>query len=149
VYQRILVPVDGSKPSKQALEEAINLAKDQHAVTRIVHVIEDPYAFYAADGLSPETIATIEEAGRQAGQQVLEDSAALARQAGLLVEAALVENAGMRTSGAIVDEAKRWRADLIAMGTHGRHGLAHVFLGSVAEGVVRTTPVPVLLVRGQ
>lgn len=48
-----------------------------------------------------------------------------------------------------MEEAERWGAELIVMGTHGRHGLQHLWLGSVAEGVVRSSPVPVLLVRGR
>ena len=48
---------------------------------------------------------------------------------------------------ALVEAAKRWSADLIVLGTHGRRGLQHLVLGSVAEGVVRLAPVPVLLVR--
>jgi nucleotide-binding universal stress UspA family protein len=50
-------------------------------------------------------------------------------------------------AGEILAESARWGADLIVMGTHGRHGLAHLILGSVAEGVLRRATVPVLLVR--
>jgi nucleotide-binding universal stress UspA family protein len=49
----------------------------------------------------------------------------------------------------IVENAKKWRADLIVMGTHGRRGITRVVMGSDAEGVVRNTPVPVLLIRAQ
>jgi len=51
------------------------------------------------------------------------------------------------TSQALVEAAKRWSADLLVLGTHGWRGLQHLVLGSVAEGVVRLAPVPVLLVR--
>ena len=54
-----------------------------------------------------------------------------------------------RLANVVVAEAARWPADLIVVGTHGRRGLSHVFLGSVAEGIVRSAPVPVLLVRGK
>jgi nucleotide-binding universal stress UspA family protein len=50
-------------------------------------------------------------------------------------------------AGEILAEASRWGANLIVMGTHGRHGLAHLILGSVAEGVVQRAALPVLLLR--
>lgn len=147
MYQRILVAVDGSPVATRALTEAINLAKDQHAHLRIVHVIEGPYAYYAVDGVPPETIAAIEQAWRQAGQKIQDQSADLARQGGIQPEIALLEQEE-RVSSLIVAEATRWHADLIVLGTHGRHGLEHLLLGSVAEGVVRTARLPVLLLRG-
>ena len=61
-------------------------------------------------------------------------------------ETKLVEDFSGRVANAIVDQAKRWRADVIVMGTHGRRGLNRVFLGSDAELVARYSPVPVLLV---
>jgi nucleotide-binding universal stress UspA family protein len=64
------------------------------------------------------------------------------------VETELLETAGQRVADRIVEAAKRWEADLIVMGTHGRHGIQHLVLGSVAEAVIRSAPVPVLLVRG-
>lgn len=148
MYQRILVAVDGSPASKRALAEAIRLASDQHALLRIVHVIDDPYAYYAGDGVSPDTIATVESAWRQAGQTILDSAANLARQNGVQPETALLERED-RPSTVIVDDAKQWNADLLVLGTHGRHGLEELLLGSVAEGVVRTSSVPVLLLRGQ
>jgi nucleotide-binding universal stress UspA family protein len=59
----------------------------------------------------------------------------------------LVDAAGRRIATAIVEEAARWGAELIVMGTHGRHGFEHLILGSVAEGVVRRAVTPVLLIR--
>jgi nucleotide-binding universal stress UspA family protein len=56
-------------------------------------------------------------------------------------------NTADRTAQAITQEARRWGADLLVAGTHGRSGLKHLLMGSVAEGIVRHTPVPVLLVR--
>jgi len=148
MYQRILVAVDGSPTSKRALAEACHLASDQHAQLRIVHVIDDPYSYYAGDGFSPDTIATVENAWRQSGQKILDSAADLARQNGVQPETALLER-GDRTSVVIVDDAKQWQADLLVLGTHGRHGLGELLLGSVAEGVVRTSTVPVLLLHGQ
>ena len=59
----------------------------------------------------------------------------------------MLEEIRRKFSKAIAKEARRWEADLIVMGTHGRIGVARLVLGSVAEGVVHIAPVPVLLVR--
>jgi nucleotide-binding universal stress UspA family protein len=65
------------------------------------------------------------------------------------VDTLLLETLGRRVADVIVREAKKWRADVIVLGTHGRSGLSRVVLGSDAELVVRESPVPVLLVRGR
>lgn len=59
----------------------------------------------------------------------------------------MVESLGGRVAYLIASQATNWPADLIVMGTHGRHGVSHLFMGSDAESVVRTSPVPVLLLR--
>jgi nucleotide-binding universal stress UspA family protein len=66
---------------------------------------------------------------------------------GLESESVILETAGGRAADAIVAEAKAWGADLIVLGTHGRRGARRLVMGSDAEEIVRTTPVPVLLVR--
>ena len=66
----------------------------------------------------------------------------------MAVQTRLLEADGERIASVIVEEAKRWPADLIVIGTHGRSGFSRILFGSVAEGVVRTAHVPVLLVRG-
>lgn len=62
-------------------------------------------------------------------------------------ETVLLETLGHRVAELIIKQAKKWRADVIVLGTHGRRGLARVLMGSDAEIVVRESPVPVLLVR--
>jgi nucleotide-binding universal stress UspA family protein len=143
MYKRILVPVDGSKASRRAVEEAANLAIDQQAQIRLVHVVENPYT-YVTDELD---IASIEQAWRRAGQQVLDQAVATVRALGVEPESALLDETEKSISQAIVDDARDWNASLIVMGSHGRHGLERFFLGSVAEGVARMAPVPVLLVH--
>jgi len=147
MYQHIEVAIDGSPTSDRALIEAIKLAHDQHANLRIVHVIDDPYAYYEGDGVSPETIARLEQAWRDAGEKILAHAIELASQKGIRPETGILERED-RVSAVILDDAARWHADLIVLGTHGRHGLQHLLLGSVAEGVVRTAVVPVLLLHG-
>ena len=110
--------------------------------------MDSPYAYPESwyTGVGTE-LEALREIWRQAGRQVLERAGTVARQAGVDVETALLEQDGQRVSRVIVDEATRWHADLVVVGTHGRHGIEHLLLGSVAEAVARTAPGSVLLVR--
>jgi len=146
MYQRILVAIDGSPTANRALIEASRLAHDQHAHLRILHVIDDPYAYFAVDGTPPETIVTVEQAWRQIGQAILDQAAEEARLEGVQPEIALLEQ-DERTSTAIVADAQQWHADLLVLGTHGRHGLGELLLGSIVEEVVRAAAIPVLLLH--
>jgi nucleotide-binding universal stress UspA family protein len=146
VYHHVLVPVDGSETSRRALEEAIHLALDQHATLRIVHVFE-PHLLYADPYAGGVDLAAIYAAERQGAQQILDDAVAIARQHGLSAESVLLEPGDEPLSDRILEEVRAWPADLLVMGTHGRHGLAHLILGSMAEGCVHHATVPVLLVR--
>jgi nucleotide-binding universal stress UspA family protein len=85
---------------------------------------------------------------RERGEQILKDAAGIARQQGVELETKLVETPGGSVGAMIVEHAENWPADLIVLGTHGRRGIRRLVMGSDAEYVVRTTPVPVLLVRG-
>jgi len=144
MYRRILIAVDDSTCSNTALQHGLRLAAEQGAETRIVHVL-DTRVFYTSEGFDVEPIL---ETWRRAGQEIVDRAAAQARAAGVsVVTGTSIEALGERISDVIVAESERWGADLIVIGTHGRHGIGHQFLGSVAEGVVRATSVPVLLLR--
>ncbi|HVC34500.1 MAG TPA: universal stress protein [Chloroflexota bacterium] len=147
MFQQILVAFDGSNVARQALQKAITLAKDQHAPLRIVSVFDLGSLYWTP--VTGVNVAEIEQAVIQQTQQELSDAAGLARQEGVAAETALRRADGRRVSDEIVAEAKDWPADLIVLGTHGRGGIGRLVLGSVAEGVARAAPVPVLLVRGQ
>lgn len=147
MYQRILVPTDGSAASLAGLQEAIKLAKALRANVKVVHVINELLADYT---LAPSVCYEQVVAGeREAGKKVLAGARDFARKvdAEVEVELELIETIGARASALIVEAAKQWRAQLIVMGTHGRHGLQRLALGSDAELVLRTAPVPVLMVR--
>ena len=148
MYKHILVAVDGSDTSNLALQEAIKLAKEQQAALRLVHVVDETPAYMTMD--MPYSIADYQKAMREAGQKVLATCAAAARQAGTEVDTKFVvlELLAQRICDAISEEAKRWPANLIVIGTHGRHGFNHLLLGSVAEGVIRLATKPVLVIRG-
>ena len=148
MYKHILVPVDGSDTSNLALQEAMKLAKEQQAALRLVHVVDETPAYMTMD--TAYALADFQKAMREAGEKVLATCAATARQAGVEVDTKFVilEVLAQRICDAINEEAKRWPADLIVIGTHGRHGFNHLLLGSVAEGVIRLATKPVLVIRG-
>jgi nucleotide-binding universal stress UspA family protein len=146
MYQRILVAIDGSAPATRALHEAVQLAAALHAQLRLLYVV-DIKSLYAI-GLAGIDVPAIEQAWCEEGRKILTEGEAAARAAGIAVDTALRETDGGRVGDAIAAEAKDWPADLIVAGTHGRHGIGHLLLGSVAEGIARGASVPVLLVRG-
>lgn len=143
-YKRILVPVDGSPTALKGLDAAIRLAKDGGGRLRLLHIVEEYAAFTAPD--AGVNITPILEALKAGGRKTLAKVQQRARAAGVKADAALLENFGGRVADLIVEQAKRWKADLIVMGTHGRRGVQRVLVGSDADLVVRYSPVPVLLV---
>lgn len=140
MFQRILVPVDFSPSSERAL--ALARQNFPGAQLRLMHVL-DARAVAVPDlttgGLSPVTPAV--DLQRELGHVDEDALIAMAREG---EEYALLAGEPVH---AILQAAMDWNADLVVMGTHGRRGLAHVFLGSVAEQVVRGASVPVLVVR--
>lgn len=146
MYRKILVPVDGSPTAALGLAEAIKLAKNQGATLRLIHVVNEfimasPYEGFAA--------GQVIDALREGGKTLLQETAASVRSAGIEVDTHCEEAIGGQAGAHIVQNAKAWPADLIVMGTHGRRGIRRMVMGSDAEYVVRHTPVPILLVRGQ
>lgn len=145
VYKRILVPVDGSPTSRAGLNEALRLAKDQKAKLKLIHIVDELMIFSSSEaGLNIEPII---ESMKRGGKRILDRAAKFAAARGVRPETELWENATGRVAEVLIGRAKRWRADLIVMGTHGRRGVNRLVLGSDAELVVRNSPVPVLLVR--
>jgi len=148
MFRRILVPIDGSTTSNRGLEEAIGLASDQKAKICLLHVVDE--LAVGADGMMympPSYIDEFIRALRAGGKELLVRAEAKVRKHGIEVEAVLLETVGRRVADLIIKQAKKWRADVIVLGTHGRRGLSRVVMGSDAELVVREAPVPVLLVR--
>ena len=147
MYKKILVAVDGSPVSEAALRAAFDLAKTMGATLRIAHAVDEATLNWDAEYVDP---AEIWNAMAQSGRSILEKAAAAAAAAGIPADTKLIEIAtvGKRIPEAIADEAAAWPADIVVVGTHGRRGFSHMFLGSVAEGIVRVSTKPVLLIRG-
>ena len=151
--RRILVPTDFSETADAALDYAVLLANRFGASLHLLHVIDDPFV---TEGLAAEAYIAEAPAMRSAmlrdAQDRLEHRVAPIRQASEIEATAGIarvyaEVLFCRGGKTIAEYAASHRADLIVMGTHGRTGVAHLLLGSVAERLVRIAPCPVLSVR--
>jgi universal stress protein A len=145
-FTRILVPTDFSAPSDAALATAKEVAERYRASIHLLHVLEDPYSTAA---FATEVYGYLPPGLRESWQRDAEQ-----RLAALLPPAERTRYGGSITvtfgspARTIIEHAAETGSDLIVMGTHGRGGMAHLLLGSVAERVVRTARCPVLTVRG-
>jgi nucleotide-binding universal stress UspA family protein len=146
MYKRIFVPIDNSSPSDQAFTEAMRLAKSLKSALIIAHSVDVPV--YGRG--NPELLDSValERPLLDTGRNLLKTAAARARDAGIDTEECLLENRGDPIADVLLQAARDTSADVIIMGTHGRSGIMHLLLGSVAEGVLRQADLPVLLVRG-
>ena len=141
--RRVLVPVDFSDSARPIVEYARGIAKDRGATVSLLHVVTTPSPAFD----SPKSAAADPKVAaefRALAEKELDPLAALVREAGVRVETKVLLGAPSRE---IVSFAKSTGADLVVIGTHGRTGLRHVFLGSVAENVVRLCPCPVITLR--
>jgi nucleotide-binding universal stress UspA family protein len=146
LFKQLLVPVDGSEPSMLGLAEAIKIAKSDGSKLDLVHVVDELIPFGV--DVPGKYIEQLIDAVRTTGKEVLGKAKRMVFEHGLTADAVLVETIGGKAADLIVEQAQKCKADLIVMGTHGRRGLSRLALGSDAELVVRSSPVPVLLVRG-
>ncbi len=146
MYQRILVPVDGSSSSGHGLSEAIGVAKLTGGSIRLVHVIDEPFVALGFGGVALAA-GDIFEVVREGARRVLADATEAVKLAGVPVDDRLLDSFDGRVCDLVVKAAQDWPADLIVIGTHGRRGVDRLLLGSDAEQILRLSPVPVLLVR--
>ena len=146
MYRRILVPLDGSGLAERALDHVETLAAPDATVTLLEVVDPHVHAMDFADSHSAERLARqLQEdldRPRDSAKAYLTKVAARVARPGLTVVTRVEQGHPVER---IIEAARG--ADLVVMSTHGRAGLAHLFMGSVAERVVRHAPVPVLVVR--
>ncbi len=135
--QHILVPLDFSSDAEQALDDALGLAQQFQARLTLMHVVHIPVITEV--DLSPYFAEM--EASAQQGMETYQKRV---EAAGRPVDTVLVRGTPFRE---IVETARTKQVDLIVMGTHGRTGMQHVLIGSVAERVVRLAPCPVMVTR--
>jgi nucleotide-binding universal stress UspA family protein len=142
-FRKILVPTDFSKHSSAAIDAAADLSRRYEASVTLAYVFE-PVTYALPEGHVMQSPPQLDEM-RSAFEQRLAQVATEAETAGALrVESKLLTGP---VASEISDFAEKGEFDLIVMGTHGRTGLRHLVLGSVAEKVVRTAPCAVLTVR--
>lgn len=149
MYERILVPVDGSPTSMRGLDEAIKLAGLTAARIRVFHAIDE---FVYSAGIDGFGSAAALGAGlipeiRKAGERIVEEAKLRVEASGIQADTAIASTVDGRISDLAIAEAKAWDADLIVLGTHGRRGVGRALMGSDAEQILRSATVPVLLVR--
>jgi nucleotide-binding universal stress UspA family protein len=146
-FRHVVCATDFSPASSAALSKAVELARASKAPLTLVHVLT-PVVPVAGEGyILPDTYEKIEASARAEGQRQMDRLLARARRAGLRAVTGVLATGIPHVE--IVRVAKARRADLLAIGTHGRTGLARFFLGSVAARVVATATCPVLTVRGR
>jgi nucleotide-binding universal stress UspA family protein len=131
VYQKILVPVDGSEHSKRALHEAINLAKMTNGTITLLNVLTSQSAVTSSTGRSNENKA-------------LNESQKLVQEAGIAVNTVLLQG---NVVDQIVKTAKEAGSDLIIVGARGLSKFEELLLGSVSHGVLEKAPCPVIVTR--
>jgi len=145
VVKRILVPTDFTEPSEEALDAAMDLGRLLGATLEsleILHVNVDPTFVVPPPGDIMAIPIDVSRAVAAAAER-LEATVQRVKAAGIPCSGASEMG---RTHTEIIDHARKVGADLIVMGTHGRHGFGHALLGSVAEKVVQNASCPVLIV---
>ncbi|RYJ13670.1 universal stress protein [Halogeometricum borinquense] len=139
MYERILVPTDGSKASQGAIKHAIDIAKQYDATIHALYVVDS--GTYSSLEAGSNIVA---EALRGEGEKAVEQVVSAADDAGVEVTTSVQNGTAHR---GILNYTEENDCDLVVMGTHGRSGLDRYLLGSVTEKIVRSSDVPVLTVR--
>ncbi len=142
-FKNILVAIDFGESSNEALEVALGLAKQYHSTLTLIHTWEVPsYAYSAMDFSAMDLLTPVQQAAREQLEGLIAD-----------VRKELPEAKAVLARGVawkeILAAIERGNPDLVVMGTHGRRGIRHALLGSVAERIVRCSPAPVLTVRAK
>lgn len=150
MYERILIPTDGSKVAETAVEHALDIAERYGAEVHAMYVVDTDAVSY---GLGTEQVDRLRQ-GKFGEMTELEDRANEALK--YVTDAAadrgidVVDDIGAgRPHAVIADYAADNDIDLVVMGSHGRSGVKRALLGSVTERVLRSTHVPVLVVDHQ
>jgi nucleotide-binding universal stress UspA family protein len=146
MFKKILLPTDGSQGVSKAINVAVGMATEFDAEVHVLTVIEPPTLVLFDAGLGQVLSGEkFMEELRKAAQRIVRDTKEIIEESGHEdVETAVLEG---HTAETILEYAQKNKTDLIVMGTHGRRGLNRIILGSVAEEIVRRSPIPVLTVR--
>lgn len=155
MFEKILVPIDGSEHSQRALECAVQMAKRFNGKLTLLHVYSitvPPVVMHEPSTLMPAgvPVATSSEVSKmveglhEAGAKMLSDAERQVRAAGVEVETVLKEGNAVQE---IVKTAKEGEYNLVIMGARGTHRITELLMGNVTEGVVKNAPCPVLVIK--
>lgn len=143
MFERILIPTDSSEAVRPAVEAALNLAEIHNAALHVLYIVDQPTSVSGTGEGVPgldNLLNELEEEGQEATGAVAEQ----AKERGIETTAAVRRG---NPRGDILTYAEEQNIDLIVIGTHGRTGIKRALLGSVTEGVVRHSEIPVLTVH--
>jgi nucleotide-binding universal stress UspA family protein len=147
MYQRILVPTDGSSLSKKAVRSAVELAAAVGAEVVALNVVPRYPMSYFEGGISiaPSEVARVERQWVEKGQSIADEVSRMAERAGVKARAVTVRSD--LVAEAILAAAKKNKCDLVVMASHGRKGLKRLLLGSETQHVLTHGNIPVLVLR--
>ena len=144
MYQRILVPTDGSEISNKAVQAAAALARLSGAAMMTLSV-KEPFPYSAISEMQPVPPQEFYDAQERIAAERVKNAVATAQAAGVSCQGHTVE--ALHPWEAILDHAKTQSCDLIVMASHGRRGLSALLLGSETQKVLTHSPVPVLVIK--
>ncbi|MBC7994931.1 MAG: universal stress protein [Rhizobacter sp.] len=144
MFQRILVPTDGSDITKKAVDTAVNLAKSVNAKLYTLSV-KEPFPYSAISEMQPTPPQEFFDAQERIAAARVKEVRESAERSGLQCEGHTVE--ALHPWEAVIEHARRHECDLIVMASHGRRGVTAMLLGSETQKVLTHTKVPVLVVR--
>jgi len=144
MYEKVLLPVDGSEVSNHAAEEGFKLARILGSEITLLYVIDMAITTMPEAELGLANYEVLRNSFKEQGDKVLGTLAASGKAKGVKVVTVIAEG---DVHDEIIKHAEQRKSDLIIMGTHGRRGLNRLLLGSVAESVARRAHCPVLLIR--
>jgi nucleotide-binding universal stress UspA family protein len=147
MYQKILLPTDGSKLSKKAMTSAIAMAKLCAAELVVVNVVPRyPMSYFeGAVPLALSDISKIEASWAESGQSLVDAVEKAAKAKGVVTKTVVVR--GDVVSDAVLATAKKHKCDLIIMASHGRKGIKRLLLGSETQHILTHSTTPVLVLR--
>lgn len=145
MYRHLLIATDGSELAQKAVIEGLALAKELNATVTAVTVSEPLVSMFTAEAAIALPIEDYEGELRSGAQQILAHVHLTAKQSGVRCEAVHVKE--RFPAEGIVETARAKNCDLIVMASHGRRGLAKLFLGSQATRVLGLSPIPVLICK--
>ncbi|GAP36099.1 universal stress protein [Piscinibacter sakaiensis] len=144
MFQRILVPTDGSEITAKAVRMAVELARTHGAEIHAISV-KEPFPYSAISEMQPTPPQQFLDAQERLATQRVKAVAAACEAAGVRCEAVTVE--AVHAWEAVIDHAKTARCDLVVMASHGRRGVSALLLGSETQKVLTHSTIPVLVVR--